>query len=493
MRRKSKAIIILWLLASILLSPLKASAASTYYTYNYDFWSEERESPDAYTAKYLLTGIELGIGRFRDPQSIYVRGNVIYICDTGNNRIVAVTRNDADKYEVEFQLSSFTGDTDITTFSSPQDIFVTEGGELFICDTNNQRILHLDRDHKLVKEILKPVDETIDAAWDFLPLKAVVDQSNRVIGLVRNYNKGLVVYDDEGTFTGFMGANEVKFNMIDYIWKRFSTKEQRAQLSQFVPTEYNNLAIDKDGFIYTTTSVFKEHELRSDKAKPIRKLNSMGTDILVKNGYEPPIGDLWWGNAAGISGASKLIDITVFDNDSYYALDRTRGRIFAYDYQGNLLYALGGIGNKLGYFQYPTAIDHIGQDLLVLDSRNAGITVFVHTVYGKNIDRALSEYKIGNYDVSHEYWKEVLKQNGNYDLAYIGIGRNYLRQEQYKEAMDYFKLKLDDVNYSKAFQLYRKEWIEDRIGWIFGAFFLITLTPVAIGSIKKMKKEVEEL
>ena len=31
------------------------------------------------------------------------------------------------------------------------------------------------------------------------------------------------------------------------------------------------------------------------------------------------------------------------------------------------------------------------------------------------------------------------------------------------EAMDYFKLKLDYKNYSKAYKLYRKEWIEDHI------------------------------
>lgn len=30
--------------------------------------------------------------------------------------------------------------------------------------------------------------------------------------------------------------------------------------------------------------------------------------------------------------------------------------------------------------------------------------------------------------------------NGNYDRAYIGIGRSLLRQEEYEEALDYFRL-----------------------------------------------------
>lgn len=238
--------------------------------------------------------------------------------------------------------------------------------------------------------------------------------------------------------------------------------------------------------------MFEEYQLKDDKAKPIRKLNAMGADILIKNGEYPPIGDLWWGNAAGVSGASKLIDITALDNGTYYAIDRTRGRIFGYDSQGNLLYAFGSLGNKQGYFQYPTAIDHMGNDLVVLDSKSAGITILKMTQYGQLIYDALAEYEKGNYDISADYWRQVLMQNGNYDLAYIGIGRALLRQENYKEAMEYFKIKLDDENYSKAFQLYRKEWIEEHIAWIACGFFAIIAIPPLIGKLKKIKREVDE-
>lgn len=491
MKSKYKINVVFCLLVILLFPSITVQAESTNYTYNYDFWGEYRESPDAYSAKYMITGQELGIGSFKEPQGLFVRDNLIYVCDTGNNRIVILERKD-DEITVIDEFNSFTGNALITTLSGPQDIFVSKNGEIYICDTNNQRIIHLNSKYELIRELVRPIDETVDQASDFLPTKLVVDSSGRVLTLVKNYNKGLVAYSNNGIFTGYIGANEVKFNMIDYIWKMFSTKEQRSQMEQFVPTEYNNLALDKSEFIYATNSVFKEYDLLSDKAKPIRKLNSMGTDVLIKNGVNPPIGDISWGNAAGVSGSSKLIDITVFDNDNYYALDRTRGRIFGYDFQGNLLYAFGGLGNKLGYFQYPTAIEHMSSDLLVLDSKNVGITVLKPTVYGELIDNALAEYKRGDYNLSQEYWEKVLILNGNYDLAYIGIGRNLLRQERYKEAMEYFELKLDDDNYSKAFQLYRKEWIEDNIVWIFTIFFLVVLTPVAVSSIKKIKKEVDE-
>ena len=81
--------------------------------------------------------------------------------------------------------------------------------------------------------------------------------------------------------------------------------------------------------------------------------------------------------------------------------------------------------------------------------------------------------------------------NGNYDLAYIGIGRSLLRQDRYREAMDYFELKYETVNYSKAFQQYRKIWVEENIGWIFAGVFIVLVLPLAIGRLKKIKWEID--
>jgi DNA-binding beta-propeller fold protein YncE len=491
MKRKCILLVLLCFMVIMLFPSVPALAEDTHYTYTYDWWGLNRESPDAYEANTSITGDKLGIGDFLNPQGFFVRDNLIYVCDTGNNRIVVIEKADG-VYRLKEVITEFTGETDINTFSGPMDIFVTGKGEFYICDTENQRVVHLNANRELVKELVRPADETVDQESSFYPQKVVVDSSGRAVVLVKNYNKGFVEYKNTGEFSGFIGANEVKFNMIDYIWKRFATKEQRAQMETFVPTEYNNLALDKDEFIYCTTSVFKERELQNDKAKPIRKLNAMGTDILVRNGEYPPIGDLMWGNAAGVSGASKFVDVTAMDNDTYFVIDRTRGRIFGYDFQGNLLYAFGSLGNRMGYFNYPTALEHMDNNLLVLDSGNVSITVFSLTQYGQLINDALMEYKRGNYDTSAAYWEEVLTQNGNYDLAYIGIGRSLLRQGNYKKAMEYFKLKYDEENYSKAFQLYRKQWIEEKIGWIVSVFFTIIILPSLIGFVKKIKREVEE-
>ncbi len=492
MRRGCIAAVLICFTAVLLFPPITVQAAKTIYTYTYDYWGIEREAPDAYRATDFITGDQLGIGDFKEPKGMFTKDNRIYVCDSGNNRIVILERANHKVVFVD-QFYEFLGDTSIHTLSSPSDIYVADNGDMYICDTNNQRVVQLSSDRELKKELVRPVDETVDQAGDFLPQKVVVDASGRILVLVKNYNKGFIQYKVNGDFAGFIGANEVKFNMIDYMWKLISTKEQRSRMIQFVPTEYNNLSLDKDGFVYCTTSVFNEAELMSDQAKPIRKLNAMGTDILIKNGTYPPIGDIWWDNAAGINGASTLIDVTAMDNDTYYAIDQKRGRIFGYDSQGKLLYAFGSVGNKLGHFLYPTALDHMGYDLLVLDSKTAGISIFTFTEFGKLINDALVEYRKGNYEISAQYWDQVLNQDGNYDLAYIGIGRSLFRQGRYKEAMEYFKLKYDDDNYSKAFQLYRKEWIEKHIGLIMGAFAAILLIYGIMKFVKRIKREVDEI
>ena len=475
----------------VLLTGQMLVQADTGYTYNYDFWDETQYSPDSYAVKTTLSYLELGLDkRLSNASSLFVHDNYIYVCDAGNNRIIEILfENDA--YTVTRVIDSFTGDTEPLTFSNPQDIYVTDDGHIYICDYGNGRVLKLTSDLEYVMSFTQPDDDLFDSSISFLPNKLIVDDAGRVYLVAVHVNKGLIKYEADGTFTGFVGSTPVTYDWYEYIWKNYlMTKEQRAQTQDFVPTEYDNIAVDKDGFMYVVTTHFDESELKSDQAMPLRKLNSLGNDILIKNGNNPPIGDIDWSSAGGYSGSSKFIDVTALDNDTYFALDQTRGRIFGYDSQGNLLYAFGGNGNKDGYFRKPVSIEHMGYDLLVLDATDGQITVFTPTEYGAKIYAALESYQLGDYDTSADIWREVLTLNGNYELAYIGIGRALLRQGEYKEAMKYFETKMDEDNYAKAFKLYRKEWVEDHIVIIFVVIVLALLIPFVIGRIKNVREEV---
>jgi tetratricopeptide (TPR) repeat protein len=453
----------------------------TNYTYNYDFWNEQVASPDAYHVSAYLLGADLGTDNFHDPQGLFIRDNRIYICDSGNNRIVVFEAKEDGTYELIRVDYSVVIDGKESFFAYPMDIFQTRTGDIYITDTNNQRILRLDSNWNYLSSIIKPDDQSIGANSEFLPTKIIVDFAGRIFVQARNVNKGLMEFDKAGAFAGYMGANKVDVNIIDYAWKLISTQAQRARMDLFIPTEYNNLCLDRDGFIYVTNA--------SGQTDPIRRLNAMGQDILIRNGYEDPEGDLAYGNAGGIAGRSKFIDVAALDNDSYACFDRVRGRIFIYDFQGNLLYAFGGVGNRKGYFLQPVALEQMGYALFALDSRTGALTRFDLTGYGAAINAALTEYQAGRYEASAEKWETVLKMNGNYDLAYIGIGRAALRQGEYQKAMKYYKLKHYDIGYGKAFQFYRKQWMEENLWKILLVLGLLIMGPAVVKFVLKIRKE----
>lgn len=476
----------------VLLGTGMTAKAETGYTYNYDYWGDVQYSPDAYETAGVYTYVNMGLDKkLMQPQGMFVKDDLIYICDTGNNRIVVLKRTDVDSIEYVKTIDSFKGNVENTTFAGPTDISIDEDGNMYIADKDNNRILKLDKDLNYLLEFGKPNDATFDQSLSFLPSKIAIDTAGRVYCVATNANKGLIKYENDATFSGFVGATPVTYDWTDYIWKRLATQEQRAAMENFVPTEYDNLYMDYEGFIYVCTTNIEESDIANETADPVRKLNLMGNDILVRNGNEPIVGDIVWGNAGGYKGPSLIIDITAMENDVYACLDKTRGRVFAYDDQGRMLYGFGGNGNMDGYFKQPIAIEHMGHDILVLDQLDCSLTIFTPTTFGNDIYSAIEQFQDGDYEASGASWQRVMNQNGNYDLAYIGIGRALLRQKQYHEAMGYFKLKWDDDNYSKAFKQYRKEWVEDNIAIIFTVIILILCLPLLIGKVKKIKFEID--
>lgn len=478
--------------ACVLVGSSVAAHAEGNYTYSYDFWKEVQDSPDAYDVVGVYTYMDLGMDlQFNNPQGMTVVGDSVYVCDTGNNRILQFKRTALDKLELVRTIDEIKGDVEVTTFKNPKDFQIDEFGDFYIADTDNNRILKTDADMNYIMQFDKPDDSSLDENLVFQPTKLVVDGAGRVYCIATGINKGLIKYESDGKFSGFVGATPVVYEFWDYVWKRLASQEQRDKLLNFVPTEYDNLYRDHDGFIYVVSASLKEEDLKAEKAQAIRKLNLMGSDILIRNGDYPVYGDLYMGSGGGHDGPSQITDVTVFDNDVYVMLDKNRGRLFTYDSQGRLLYTFGGNGNENGKFRTPVAIEHMGYDLFVLDNLDKSITIFTPNEYGSLIFQAIDQFDAGSYNESGETWQKVMDRNGNYDLAYIGVGRSLLRQERYKEAMKYFELKYNDDNYSKALKQYRKEWVEEHILAIFIIVFLVLVVPLIIGRIGKIKYQID--
>lgn len=482
-------------LCILMISPVCVPAFATSdetYTYFYDVWDEVQNTPDAYAVSKCVTSSDLGLEvPLRNPSGLTCYKNYIFICDNGNNRILQLEMISEECLTVVDIFDGFTGDVENTTFSDPSDIQISEAGNIFIADKGNSRILKLDSNWNYIMEFVKPVDNTLDPETAFSPNKIAVDSAERVYCIATGINKGFIKYENDGVFSGFVGATPVQYNMWQYLKKRFATQEQIERMVSFVPTEYDNLYMDKDGFIYAVIGSAEEADLKDGSADEVRRINMKGDDILVRNGMQPPYGDLYMGSGGGYTGPSYFTDVTCFDNEVYVCLDRNRGRLFAYNNQGEILFAFGGNGNMDGYFWRPVAVDHIDYDLFVLDSIEGSITIFIPTEFGTTVFQAMDLFDAGEYEASGAAWEKALALDGNYDRAYIGIGRSLLRQKRYKEAMEYFELKLDDDNYSKAFKQYRKIWVEEHIVPIIIVILVVVLVPIGIGRYRKIKFEME--
>lgn len=472
--------------------PMQAQAMEhRSYTYIYDYWGDVQDTPDLYEVFNVFTSAELGLDvRLNNPSGLTVAGDKVYICDTGNNRIVVLGTDENLGLVLLDEFDSIKGAPDKNELSGPTDVAVSEDGNIFIADKGNNRIVKVDPDLHYLMEFTLPVDSALSADTIFLPNKVVVDTAERVYCICDGVNKGLLKYEPDGTFAGFVGATKAAYNLIDYIWKKFATQEQIDRMPVDVPTEYSNIYMDYEGFIYASVPVADAQALDDLKVDSVRRLNLLGNNILVNNGNWLNCGDIYWGSAGGYSGPSMFSDVTAMENDIYVCLDRNRGRLFGYDDQGRMVFAFGGNGNMDGYFRRPIAVDHIGYDLIVLDSADCSITYFVLSDFGKDIYGAIDTFDAGEYEESEALWRRVLEYDGNYDLAYIGIGRALLRQENYREAMNYFELKYDDENWSKAFKEYRKEWVQSHLFLTVFVLLLIFLVPLSIEKIRSMRVEI---
>ncbi len=470
-----------------------------YPSYIYDFWEEPVSAPQAYYPDQIITGKDLGAGSLSEPRDLHISSynQNIYIVDSGNNRIIELNPD----WTVKRIIDSFTNRGEEDFFNNPRGIYTNPAGDLYITDRDNGRIVILDQELNLKNIIHSPEGQVGDVDFTdfrFRPSKIAVDRRNRIFVVADEVYEGIMEFDIRGEFVGFFGAPSVTVDLFEYIWRRYSPQERRERLALFLPTEFSNLDVDREGFVFTTVAtgtIGEEHF--------IRKLNTAGRDILLREGFTPPRGD--YGStlmdAAGeyVIPGSVFVDITVRENEMYSVLDRRRGRVFTYDRRGNLLYVFGYDGHLKGGFRYPRAVEAQGEKLAVLDGQTNRITVFKPTEYARKIHQALDYYHSGSYQRSVDIWREVLRLNANYDLAYTGIGRGELFQDNFEAAMNNFRRGENRLDYSRAFVHYRKEVIEENITLIglllliiaVLLFLIIKFRAPVLGYLEKINQKLE--
>lgn len=419
-----------------------------YDTYNYNYREYIVMTPAAYVPSGSVTGQDLGITSFNEPQDICKAPNgEIYIADTKNNRIVVLNRDMTEAVRI---IDSFTRDGVEDGFKTPNGVCVSSNNQLYVADTDNKRIVVLTPEGEFVKIIDNPQSEILEEGFDFIPLKVTVDYADRVYCIAKNAFEGILVFENTGDFTGYFGTIEVKITLWEKFWKRLASKEERAKQQLYIPTEFTGIDIDSDGFVYASN-------IDSAGIQGVRRLNPRGEDVIQKGENENLGGDLQFGVYGDYGGASEFIDVVYRGRGIYSLLDRKRGRIFTYDKEGNLLYIFGGLGSQQGTFTTPVAIEAIGDQIIVLDAYQNAVLVFAETEYGSLINDAVGLRYDGDEAQAIEKWEAVLRLDENNELANTGMGKAYLTAGDNKRAMEYLELGMNRKYYSIAYRRYRNE------------------------------------
>ena len=514
---------------------LVPSAEEAYDTYTYSIDGKKLLSPDAYSAKDTnkpITSKEMGL-LLPENGGLALSGATdivtdedanVYIADAGNKRLVVLDKN----YRVIQIVSTYTDENGAEkSFESPNGISITNSADtpdhkshVYVCDSKTKRIVCFERtallantngDYRAEKTILKPESKLLkDDAYT--PIALSVDKYGRIFVVSRGAFEGIIVMSGEGEFTGFIGAQKVTKSLLDQIWGKLMSAEQKQDTVQNTASAYNNITVDADGFIYITNNGLEAKQqfaaITSKTAthSPVKKLNSSGDEIMARNGFFDCGGEV----DVLEDTVSSIIDAAVGPEGTWSILDERnsgkvkRSRIFTYNSNGDLLFAFGDKGQQLGNgeayvgftYQHLQSTDVNGNtkdvyNILTLDAKNNSneITVFSPTPYCEKIIEAHALQNNHKYNDAIDVWQEILKLNNNFDLAYIGIGKALYSQQKYEEAMDMLKAAYETEQYAKAFGEVRSDIVGRFLPLIvIGLIALVVLLLKFLGYAKKVNK-----
>ena len=462
---------------SVILS-LSLSAVTPENSYTY--WSGITGGRTAVSSKPMykvyddITADSLGIEQIGELNDVCIdtEGNS-YLLDGKKSRIIKLDKD----YKLLSEINSVISDGVETQFKDAKSIYVDDNGLLYICDTEGSRVLITDENRKVIDVITVPDSGLIPDNFIFAPIKVAVDSSDNIYVLCRDSYQGALLFDKDHTFCGFFGSNKVSLSVVESISnavKRvFSNNERLSVSGSTLPYSFSDIIIDKNDFVYTATGSVS----KSEQTGQIKKFNPSG-DYDILNLGTMKFGDEEFNATINIDDGltanlyTDILGVAVDDNGFIYCLEASYGKVFVYDGKGNNLTVFGGgmrEGFQKGAFKNPSAIALNGTDVLVVDRLKGTLTVFEEMPYGKLVKEMQCLTNKGNYSKAAAGWQDVLSQDANSQLAYVGLARAAYDSADYEKAMKLAKTGCDRDTYNLAFTEIRNKFNAD----YFPLFFIL--------------------
>lgn len=363
-----------------------------------------------------VTEIDLPLA---SPEDMFVTSaGVIYIADKGNSRVL---RLDSD-----FKIAAAYGEG---ILKGPTGIFVDEAGTMYIADAGSNTIVILDRLGNLVAQYGRPTEALFGKNNEFLPRKIAMDARQNLYIVSEGSTNGVVMMNADGHFIGYFGANPATMSLKMVLQRVFLTQEQLAQFIKNEAASPSNVALDSESMVFTVTA-------GTASARSIRRFTVSGRNIFPN-----------------VYGSTSFRDVHVNENGLVTAVD-ANGLIYEYDLKGMLLFVFGAKDQgeqRLGTLSNPTAIERHGDDIYVLDKDKNAIVVYRATSFARMVHNGVRLYVEGFYDEAQPYFEQVLHYNGSFIMAYQAIADAYFKDGDYARALVNYRYAEDRSGYSEAF------------------------------------------
>jgi hypothetical protein len=427
--------------------------------------------------KFLRSYNYLGekYGSLSNPNDIFIDAQEnIFIADTENNRIIKLSQDG-----IVLKVFTLGGGT---SFENPQGVFVNNDGNIYVADTENNRIALLDKNGKFIKSIVKPNSELLGDDFIFNPRKVAVSSIGNIYVIKQQW---LMAIGDNNSFRGYVGATKAKKDILNFISELFMNNVQKLIRNKPKPPSIINFTLTDQDEIFVTTFDNENGQLK--------ELNILGKNIYPKtSAFGQNLK-----NEQGKATNPIFVDVAIDKNSNAFLLDSVFGRVYVYDSQGNNIAIFGGSGYGKGALALPEAIDvdSTGK-VYIVDKELNEVLVYEPTHFMQMVFEANKAYDNGNYETSVDIWRDVGKMDANYYLANVSIAKSYFKNGQWEKSMEYYKLIDDKAGYSQALNQIRNDFYKKSFVFVFIAiifsvililYLLILYRKFSINMLDKFK------
>lgn len=482
------AVILAICLVASAVTAVSAAAPTDSYTYWTNVGSRRKAvyGKAMYDVDSVIDVTKLGVERLTQITSMCKDNDEnIYILDS-NSRIVILDKN----HNLLKEIGLING---TINYNNAKGIYYKDG-VIYVCNTEGANIYMIDSDGNLIDTIELPESNLIPDDFVYKPIKITRDDNGYMYVVSEGCYYGSLLYAPDRSFLGFYGSNTVNATIASVFTnisnRLFPNAEKHANQIKKLPFSFVDITIDNEGFIYTCNG-FTDHTTASRNAQIRRLSPGGGTNILNSKVNFTDTNIIWINNFS----KQDICDIEVDSNGFIYALESQFDKIFVYDNDCRVLTVFGGgmgAAVQVGTFTNSCAIvlQDDGDKILVADSDTNYITVFQINEYGKMVKELDALTINGEYDKIKEGWFDILAQDSNSQLAYTGIANAYLEEENYAEALKYAKLGYDKDTYAVAFEYVRKDFISDNFTWLFAIIVVVVIGAIAFMFVTNKKKIV---